>query len=183
MIFPLLCPCINYRAIKYAPVSIEFGKESLTVPQTLLIQGDNLSPCILYRGISDTGASYCTNCALCSERHFLYCSFRLIKDTLSFMMFSNDLSNCIVCQFLCFFSYSSFSAASCPASLTRILRLLRFPFFLCSLEVGQNIRYIIWYHKSYILTPYVYIGCLIWKIWYLLSLISYIFWLSCASYI
>ena len=65
MIFPLLCPCINYRAIKYAPVSIEFGKESLTVPQTLLIQGDNLCPCILYRGISDTGASYCTNCALC----------------------------------------------------------------------------------------------------------------------
>ena len=69
MIFPLLCPCINYRAIKYAPVSIEFGKESLTVPQTLLIQGDNLSPCILYRGISDTGASYCTNCALCNADH------------------------------------------------------------------------------------------------------------------
>ena len=63
MNFPLLYPCINYRAIKYPPVSIEFGIESPTVP--LLIQGDNLSPCIIYRAISDTGASYCTICALC----------------------------------------------------------------------------------------------------------------------
>ena len=70
MIFPLLYPCINYWATKHPPVSIEFWIKYPTVPQTLLIQGDNLSPCIIYRAFSDTGGSYCTNCALCIGSDF-----------------------------------------------------------------------------------------------------------------
>ena len=53
-------------AIKYPPVSIECGIECPPVSQTLLIQGDNLSPCIIYRAFLNTGGSYCTMCTLCS---------------------------------------------------------------------------------------------------------------------
>ena len=65
-IFLQLYPCNNYRAIKYPPVSIECGMEYPPVSQTLLIQGDNLSPCIIYRAFLNTGGSYCTMCTLCS---------------------------------------------------------------------------------------------------------------------
>ena len=61
-----LYPCNNYRAIKYPPVSIECGMEYPPVSQTLLIQGDNLSPCIIYRAFLNTGGSYCTNSTLCN---------------------------------------------------------------------------------------------------------------------
>ena len=60
-----LYPCNNYRAIKYPPVSIEFGIEYPPVSHTLLIQGDNLSPRIIYRAFLNTGGSYCTNSTLC----------------------------------------------------------------------------------------------------------------------
>ena len=66
-IFLQLYPCNNYRAIKYPPVSIECGMEYPPVSQTLLIQGDNLSPCIIYRAFLNTGGSYCTMCTLCSD--------------------------------------------------------------------------------------------------------------------
>ena len=65
-IFLQLYPCNNYRAIKYPPVSIECGMEYPPVSQTLLIQGDNLSPCIIYRAFLNTGGSYCTMCTLCT---------------------------------------------------------------------------------------------------------------------
>ena len=65
-IFLQLYPCNNYRAIKYPPVSIECGMEYPPVSQTLLIQGDNLSPCIIYRAFLNTGGSYCTMCTLCN---------------------------------------------------------------------------------------------------------------------
>ena len=64
-----LYPCNNYRAIKYPPVSIEFGIEYPPVSHTLLIQGDNLSPCIIYRAFLNTGGSYCTNSTLCTVVH------------------------------------------------------------------------------------------------------------------
>ena len=64
-IFLQLYPCNNYRAIKYPPVSIECGMEYPPVSQTLLIQGDNLSPCINYRAFLNTGGSYCTKSTLC----------------------------------------------------------------------------------------------------------------------
>ena len=66
IIFSQSSPCIKYRAIKYPPVSIEFGIECPPVSQTLLIQGDNLSRSSVYRAILDTGGSYCTICALCN---------------------------------------------------------------------------------------------------------------------
>ena len=65
-----LYPCNNYRAIKYTPVSIEFGIEYPPVSHTLLIQGDNLSPRIIYRAFLNTGGSYCTNSTLCSACRF-----------------------------------------------------------------------------------------------------------------
>ena len=38
-------PCIRYRGITYAPVSIEFERPGDIGSQTLLIQGHNISPC------------------------------------------------------------------------------------------------------------------------------------------
>ena len=46
-------PCIRYRGIKYAPVSIEFERPGDILSQTLLIQGHNISPCSVYRGIKE----------------------------------------------------------------------------------------------------------------------------------
>ena len=42
------------------------------VSQTLLIQGDNLSPCIIYRAFLNTGGSYCTMCTLCNGPYHLW---------------------------------------------------------------------------------------------------------------
>ena len=41
------------RGIKYAPVSIEFERPGVILSQTLLIQGHNISPCSVYRGIKE----------------------------------------------------------------------------------------------------------------------------------
>ena len=46
-------PCIRFRGINFPPVSIEFKLRVDILSQTLMIQGDNLSSCVIYRGIKE----------------------------------------------------------------------------------------------------------------------------------
>ena len=58
-------PLYTIQGDKLSPCIIRVCDRISTLSQTLLIQGDNLSTCSVYRAILDTGGSNCTNSALC----------------------------------------------------------------------------------------------------------------------